>query len=1149
LSQHLDPEEVSDAVNTCFEILNPIIIKHGGTIHKYEGDLVIALFGFPVTHEDDPERAIKASLEMFKYLPEINKKLTIKLQKKTQFGLHIGINSGRVMVAEIGSREKKEHTVMGDVVNLASRLKDAAKQGEIFVSESVYRASHYLFDYQTLPPIKVKGYDTEIQVFKPLSIKKKPESKRGIRGLYSPLVSREKELKLLLESVENLRQGKGGAVFILGDTGVGKSRLFLELKNIIQKSHMPITLLQGYGVSYGEKVAYLPFLHILKHIFNIDATDSVKTVKEKLKKKIIDTFPKNWKNILPYLGYLFSVRFGGKLDERIRYLDAQGLKLQIFLSIRKLLFALSKKEPILLVFEDFHWIDYGSQELLQFIFNARGSSSLLFMGISRVEKKKDSWRLKERLKKTLGRASREFILKPLDYESSKQLISNLLKICKIPDEFRDRILSKAEGNPFYLEEILRSLIDAGTLTYVPKTWRLSLQTLSSDEEKATLSSIAIPNTVYGVIAARIDMLEPETKEVFQIASVIGQTFSQSILENVSAIDRSRLYRYLNLLENLDYITCHKKEHDFKYTFKHSLFQEIAYKTLLKRKRIELHQKVGVCIERLFKKRLSDVYELLSHQYYAAKVWDKAYEYSTKAAKKNKELYNNKVAIQFFETAIDALKNNKARIKERIKLTREKAEVLNLIGKQNAALKDIKLTIDLAKKVGDKLEHAKCIDVLCRIYVHTAQHKMMEKSALESLDLYKKLKEKKGEAVSLKNIARVYWRLGKYPEALKYFKLSSKLYKNTKDISGKAESLRGIGAAHHCLCNYKKALEYYNQSLKGHVKTDSRKDQSTTLNNIGIVYKCLGKYEKANEYYQDSLKIATEIGYRYGMAVTLNNIANIYRDLEDYTKAMDFYKKSLLIHEEVNDRRGEAICSLNIGISYYNLGDSQKALNFFQGSLTKTKAIGDRQLEACILNNLGHFFRDIGNYQRAMELYKNSIKVATKIGDRRIEPENLIGLGSLYLEKKNYHEAEKYFKKAHATDKNAKSHLNQADILYCLSSLYLEKKDRKNAEVFYRNLQKCVANTNLKEPKAKALCLSGRLYRSKSAFEDSIDIFKKMKSSLELAKVYYYYGILLREQSKKKKASGYFKQAKRIFEKIGAKDWTKKVNIIQKKSRK
>ncbi len=635
LSQHLDPEEVSDAVNTCFEILNPIIVKHGGTVHKYEGDLVIALFGFPVAHEDDPERAIRASLEMFEYLPEINKKLTSKLQRKNQFGLHVGINSGRVMVAEIGSKEKKEYTVMGDVVNLASRLKDAAKQGEILVSEPVYRSSHYLFDYQTLPPIKIKGYDTEIQVFKPVRIKKKPESKRGIRGLYSPLVSREKELKLLLESVEGLVQGKGGAVFLLGDVGVGKSRLFLELKNIIQKNHMPITILQGFGVSYGEKVAYLPFLQILKHIFKIHDTDSVKIIKEKLKKKTKDTFPKKWKSVLPYLGYLFSVRFGGKFDERIRYLDAQGLKLQISLSIRKLLFALSKREPILLVFEDFHWIDYGSQELLQFIFNTRESPSLLFMGISRIEKKKDSWRLKESLEKTLGRAYGEFILKPLDYESSKQLISNLLKICKIPDEFGDRILSKAEGNPFYLEEILRSLIDAGILTYVPKTWRLSIQTPTSGEENVTLSSIAIPDTVYGVITARLDMLEPEIKEVFQIASVIGQNFSRSILENVSVIGISRLSSYLNLLEDLDYITCHKKEHDFKYTFKHSLFQEIAYKSLLKKKRIELHQKIGVCIEKLFKERLSDVYELLSHQYYAAKVWDKAYEYSSKAAKKNK----------------------------------------------------------------------------------------------------------------------------------------------------------------------------------------------------------------------------------------------------------------------------------------------------------------------------------------------------------------------------------------------------------------------------------------------------------------------------------------------------------------------------------
>ena len=370
LSFKLDPEEVRDVVNICFEFLNSVIIKHGGTIHKYEGDLVIALFGLPGAYEDDPERAIKASLDMMNLLPKINKTLSKKSKTKTEIGLHIGINSGTVFVGEVGSAEKMEYTVVGEPVNLASRLKDAAKSGEILVSEPVFRASRYLFEYKAYPPVAVKGIEEPIKVFIPLRMRDKPEPKRGIKGLYSPIVGRNKELNLLKEAVKNLLSGKGGAFFILGHVGLGKTRLFEELKRVISDRQLMISILEGRSLSFAETVPFSPFLQLLGNLFAITDQDSPEIIQKKFLKKTKELFPKTWDEIAPYIGYLFSIRFADELDEKIKYLNDRGLKTQIFVSIRKLLAVLSRIRPLLLVIEDYHCTDTASLELLEFIFDS-----------------------------------------------------------------------------------------------------------------------------------------------------------------------------------------------------------------------------------------------------------------------------------------------------------------------------------------------------------------------------------------------------------------------------------------------------------------------------------------------------------------------------------------------------------------------------------------------------------------------------------------------------------------------------------------------------------------------------------------------------------------------------------------------------------
>ncbi len=1077
LSHSLEPEEVRDVANVCFEYLNPPIIKYGGVIHKYEGDLVIALFGLPVAHEDDPERAIKASLEMMSLVSKMNETLSSRLKIKTELGLHIGINSGIIAVGEVGSKEKKEYTIMGEAVNFASRLKDTAKRGEILVSEAVFRASRYLFEYESLPPVSIKGIVSKVSVFKPLRIKDKPDPKRGIQGLYSPMVGRDQEFKLLKEWVEGLKDKRFGAGFILGDAGLGKSRLWEELKkHFSTRSPLLATILESRCLSYSDTMPYFPFVQIIGKISGIEDRDSPEIVKEKLLRMTEVLFFDDYKEVLPYLGYLFSIRFTDELDEKIKYLEPKDLKIQIFLSVRRLLSRLSRTQPVLLAIDDFHWIDPVSLELIEFIFDAPEPFPLFFLGISRVEKK-PYYKIKERLRKRLGDDYLEIILRPLDINFSTQLANNLLKMPDFPEEFRNKILSKAEGNPFCLEEIIRSFIDSGILVFEDGVWKLT--TCSS-----LLSTLKIPDTVQAVIASRLDKLDKDTQGVLQIASVIGRSFHFSILKNISELDEVMLSLHLATLEEFEYINKLRTEPELEYIFRHPLIQEVVYNGLLKKRRRELHHRIGEAMENVFHNRLEDFCEILAHQYSNSDNFEKAIEWLKRAGKKAMERFANDEAIGNFKKVITIIKEN------------------NLIPIHQ----------------GSRIES---LEALGDIYSLKGEYE----------DAMKNYEEMVGSADNIiiqararRKIADIYKNQSRLDDSLKILESAQKVLTSDSndEIIEKSEIyiliswiLRIKGEMERAIKEGEKGLQLIEKA--GIDEKKMKLVKAKGFNNLGVIFWNKGEYDKAIEFYEKCLRICEGIGYKQGIGAASGNLGIIYKNKGEYDRAIEFYEKYLRISEEIGYKYGIGAASGNLGIIYRIKGEYDRAIEFYEKNLRIREEIGDKQGIGKACSNLGNVHMEKGEYDRAIELHQKYLRISEEIGYKRGIGIASFILGNIYLEIGRLKESEEYLLKSKKIleEIRDKYHLIET---YCIFPELLIKKEEgfEKAIEYVDKALKLAEELDSRERKAICYFTYGKIYSSigdfkysGECFKKAIDIYKELKMIKSLADCYLEYAKMLK----------------------------------------
>jgi len=636
MAEKLDPEEVKDITRVIFGEIAKITAKYNGFIEKYAGDAVMALFGVPEAHEDDPIRAIKAAREIHQTVDALSTELESKIGEPVS--MHSGINTGLVVTGEV-AMEQGTHGVAGDTINLASRFCSLAKSGEILVDVNTYHRAEGHFTFEGLKFARIKGKAEPVQIYRILSQREKPITTRRLSGLRADLIGREAELAELRDGIENLRNNQGGVFTICGDAGTGKSRLIEELKASLDLEE--IQWLEGHAYAYSQNIPYFPLIHLLNRILRIKENDPSETVREKIVSGIEQIVGKR-KDVVPYAGSLYSLHY-----PETENISPEYWRANLHRAIRMILEALAKRAPTVFLFEDLHWADPSFVELLRrvcqeilqpviFICTHRPTFSLLpsphVNGIRQIY--------------------HEIRLEDLSLTGAQKMMESLLKTESIPSDLKRAVQNKAEGNPFYLEELINSLIESNTLIRVNGNWKITKTLCDSD----------ISPSIYGLISGRIDRLENRTKQILQEASVIGRTFLYEILVRITA-QRDDIDSELNMLERLDLIRTRSLQPDLEYMFKHPLTQEVVYSGLLKKERKEIHEQIACVIESLFPDRLAEFYETLAFHLKQSNSILKAVDYLMKSGEKSVRRYAVEESHQYYLEAYEILLNHPDRSKQ------------------------------------------------------------------------------------------------------------------------------------------------------------------------------------------------------------------------------------------------------------------------------------------------------------------------------------------------------------------------------------------------------------------------------------------------------------------------------------------------------
>ncbi len=693
-----DPEEARKLLDPILEHMMEAVHRYEGTVNQVMGDGIMALFGAPLAHEDHAVRACYAALRMQesvkRYAEGVRRTEGIPIQ------IRVGLNSGEVVVRSIGSDLKMDYTAVGQTTHLAARMEQMATADSILITPETLRLAEGYVQVKSLGPVNVKGMNEPVEVHEVtgVGLARSRLQAAAARGL-TRFVGRDAETEQLRKALEQARADHGQVVGVVGEPGLGKSRLFFEF--IHSHRTQGWLILESGSVSYGKATPYLPVIDLLKAYYKIQDRDDQREIREKVTGKLL-TLDKSLESTLPAFLALLDVPVD---DPMWQALDPIQRRQQTLGAVKRLLLRESQVQPLILLFEDLHWIDSETQAMLESLVESLPTSRLLLLVNYRPEYQ-HGW-----ANKTYYTQLR---LDPLPPESAGEILNSVLGNDHGLQSLKQLLIERTEGNPFFLEESVRTLVETKVLAGERGNYHL--------EKK--VESTQVPATVQAVLAARIDRLPLEEKQLLQSAAVIGKDIPFSLLQAITELSDEELRRGLTHLQGAEFLYETSLFPDLEYTFKHALTHEVAYGSLLHERQRALHARIVEAIETLYSDRLIEQVERLAHHAARGEVWGKALTYLRQAGTKADARSAFREAASYFEQALTALGHlpESREMHERaIDLHFNLRISLAALGERERVLEHLRVAEALANALGDERRLARVSVYIARELLAQGEH--------------------------------------------------------------------------------------------------------------------------------------------------------------------------------------------------------------------------------------------------------------------------------------------------------------------------------------------------------------------------------------------------------------------------------------------
>ena len=1053
LAESLEPDVLYEVMQKYIRVLADSVHNFDGMVDKLTGDGLMALFGAPMAYENNAERAIRAALEMQESVDLLNLEFREQLEGH-ELSVHMGINNGTVVVGGVGNERIMNYTAIGDTVNIAARLEEVSKAGEILVNETIFRRTQPLFEFRDPKLMKLKGIKEPLNIYQVSGYKANPGSTRGLKELGEKYVGHTKELQQISSMVSFLQSEKiGSLLLVTGEAGVGKSRMMREIQSQLDEEN--VTMMIGHTLTYRKSIPYWIFQDVFRNYWQLKQFGG--EIRHEVMISVVEELMgKETEQILPYLEYFMGMNISdAHVANAIEHLDGEQLRLRIFLMVRKLLVKISHIKPVVLVLDDLHWADEGSLDLINFLIDAVESEPLMIYSISRPYEGGAVERIRSHAERVLSPQRSLFIdLKPLELSETNQLFEIMLSMKDFPREFRDQIIQRSAGLPLYMEEILRMLIEDNVIYFKDDIWTMN--------PSAKLDVIGVPETLQGLILARFDRLNLTQRQVIQSAAVIGNPFDVNVLDKMlTKYSRKEVVETLNFLTQHDFIEPQAYGLSRRYRFRHGLVSDAIYSTLLGKERKNLHQRVAEAIEELSKGRRDEQVEILAHHYSRSYQLDKALNYLVIAGKKAMRDYANEQARQHFVTALGMLTKIGYTTGQAFDIQTGLGDILVVNGEYPAARRHYSTALEIVledgtpewlqqqstlhrkiattfERQGDYEKALARLQAAEMVLTESAQGNQTElasiyndigwthfrrgnvdiaqKHLMNALEIVMDSDEYQVIASVYNRLGGIYFTKGDMDNADFYTRQSLELREKMGELALAARSYNNLGLIAWKRGRLQEAMGYFEQSFETQKELGDIEVLIELNTNLGFLQMEYGRPEQAERYILEAIEMARKVGHSHHLSTCYVHLTELYLQMSSFEKALEYREKAAQEIERIGGNEFKVTLQVQAGLANLGFGNKEEARAASKEALRLLKVYEESAQvglddQAGIFQLLGRIAQEEGQLDRARYYYQRGIELLQKSNRPLPAARMMVHIVEMLVVEKNTAEARKWLREA------------------------------------------------------------------------------------------------------------------------------------------